>query len=174
MEGTNSLDGASAEHQFREIAERKGYAVEEASRKQQFQHIDFLLKKDDKIWLIDVKAKKKLRRKDENYNFEWIWLELANVRGEPGWIFGAGFVAFEMEDYFIVVAKKDLAALAEKLVDFEKVVDKPQAAKYSVYRRFGRKDKITLIESKHLVEVKHSIWKKFQKSSVLEVLAQLN
>ena len=32
LEGTNSLDGASAEHQFWEIAERKGYAVEEASR----------------------------------------------------------------------------------------------------------------------------------------------
>lgn len=160
LEGTNSRDGFSAEQEFKAIAESKGYLAEETTREQQFQHIDLILKKDNKIWLIDVKAKKKLRRKDENYNFEWVWLELANVRGDPGWLFSNGFLAFEMESYFIVVAKKDLAALAEKLVNFEKEVDRPEKAKYSVYRRFGRKDKITLIESKYLTQIKHSIWLK--------------
>jgi hypothetical protein len=160
LEGTNSQDGYSAEQQFKILAESKGYVVEEASREQQFRHIDLILKKDNKIWLIDVKAKKKLRRKDEEYNFEWLWLELVNVRGDCGWIFSHGFCAFEMEDHFIVVAKKDLAALVEKLVDCEKEVARPEKAKYSVYRRFGRKDKITLIESKHLKTINHSIWPK--------------
>ncbi len=159
-EGTNAKDGQAGESQFEDLALKKGYKVTTATREQQFQHIDFILEKDNKTWFIDVKAKKKLSRKSEKYNYDWLWMEIHNVKGEPGWIYGFGFVAFEMEDHFLVAAKKDLAALVEKLVDFEKTVDKADKARYSVYRRFKRKDKITLIESKHLTFINHSIWPK--------------
>lgn len=158
--GLNSSDGEIAEALFREIAAKKGYEITEATKSQQFAHIDFLLEKDGKMWKIDCKSKKKLSRQDVDYNYEWCWLEINNVRGDKGWIFGKGHVAFEMEDHFIIVAKKDLIVLVEKLVDDKISVDKPAKAKYKVYRRFNRRDKITLIETKHLLTVDHSIWPK--------------
>lgn len=158
--GQNSSDGERAEEMFRELALDKGYMIIDASLEEQYKHTDFLMEKDGKMWKVDIKARKKLKRSDENYCDEWIWLEILNVRGDPGWIYGNGFIAFEMENHFVIISKKALADLVEKLVDQEKMVDKPHKAHYCAYRRFMRKDRITLIESKHLYEQEHKVWPK--------------
>jgi len=106
------LKGKSIEKEFSEILTREGYIVEDATREE-----DMLLHVD--IWAttaagkrfgIDVKG---IKFGDENR----IIVELKNPVGNIGWLFGKqSFVAFETEDYFILVQRDKLCILTAKLL----------------------------------------------------------
>jgi len=106
------LKGKSIEKEFSEILTREGYIVEDAIREE-----DMLLHVD--IWAttaagkrfgIDVKG---IKFGDENR----IIVELKNPVGNIGWLFGKqSFVAFETEDYFILVQRDKLCILTAKLL----------------------------------------------------------
>jgi hypothetical protein len=78
--------GFSAEVIFKQLAEGKGYSLRVAGRQEQFSHVDFILNKDGKEWRVDVKGAKKLKRTDNNYCFEHIWLEWKTGHGKDGWL----------------------------------------------------------------------------------------
>lgn len=161
--GTCAAVGQRAEDIFRQLAESKGYEVEVSSREQQFNHIDFILKKDNKEWKIDIKGAKKISRANEKPCFEHTWIEKKNCRGQDGWILGhASEIAFELENEFIIVSRKDLLELVEKLCDFDKLVTQSKKALYCGYRRFGRQDLLSLIKTTDLYQIKHTIWEKGQ------------
>lgn len=69
--------------------------IEEASKEDDiYRHID--------IWVgansFDVKAAKKTNRSDLLPNYDIHWIELRNVHGDKGWLFGqADYIAFELE-----------------------------------------------------------------------------
>jgi len=106
------LKGKSIEQEFSDILIREGYIVEDATREE-----DMLLHVD--IWAttaagkrfgIDVKG---IKFGDENR----IIVELKNPVGNIGWLFGKqSFVAFETEDYFILVQRDKLCILTAKLL----------------------------------------------------------
>ena len=153
--------GFSAEIVFKQLAEEKGYSVEVCGRQLQFSHIDFILKKDKKIWKIDIKAAKRLSRQSEKPNFDFIWCELKNCRGKDGWLLGGSTsIAFELEKEFIIVGRKDLLELVKKLCNFEKMVGQSKNALYCGYKRFKRQDLLTLIKTSDLYKIPHSIWPK--------------
>jgi len=153
--------GFSAEVIFKQLAEEKGYAVRVACREEQFSHVDFVLNKDNKEWRVDVKGAKKISRTNEKPCFEHTWIEKKNCRGQNGWILGeSSHIAFELENEFIIVSRKDLLELVEKLCDFNKLVTQSKKALYCGYRRFGRQDLLTLIKTTDLYQIKHTIWEK--------------
>jgi hypothetical protein len=95
---------------------------------------------------IDVKGLKKVNRSDQETNEHIHWVELKNVNGKAGWLYGdADFFSFEIKDYWLVVDKVDLQRfIAEKCR--EKIrVSKPEL--YKLYQRKDRKDIITLVSS---------------------------
>lgn len=47
-------------------------------------HIDLFYTKDDKTYSFDVKSMKKSNRKDSAPDDQIHWIELQNVRGNPG------------------------------------------------------------------------------------------
>ena len=106
------LKGKSIEQEFSDILIREGYIVEDATREE-----DMLLHVD--IWAttaagkrfgIDVKGIK-------FSNEDRIIVELKNPVGNIGWLFGKqSFVAFETEDYFILVQRDKLCILTAKLL----------------------------------------------------------
>jgi hypothetical protein len=162
-DGTCAAVGQKAEDIFKSLAEERGYVVEVSSREQQFNHIDFILKKDGSQWKIDIKGAKKISRANEKPCFEHIWIEKKNCRGQDGWILGASsHIAFQQEDHFIIVPRKDLLKLVEKLCDFDKLVTQSKKALYCGYRRFGRQDLLTLIKTTDLYQIKYTIWEKGQ------------
>lgn len=62
-----------------------------------FNHIDLFYTIADKTYSFDVKSMKKSNRKDSTVDDQIHWIELQNVRGNPGWIYGkADFIAFEL------------------------------------------------------------------------------
>ena len=73
-----------------------------------------------------------------------IWVELKNVQGNPGWVFGeATFIAFDMPEVsgFVIVERVELKDYCRYNVDFSKLVKKHEA-----YQRcYSRKDREDLI-----------------------------
>lgn len=101
----------------------------------------------------DVKDEKKLNRSDRDV-CNVIWLELTNVRGNPGWLKGqADKIAFRADDRFLIVDR-------EKLLDFIiKFVEDPYIYRDKAYKkwyqRLYRKDTMTYVypeDIRHLVE----------------------
>ena len=60
----------------------------------------------------------------------------------------------------MIVKRTELITLVEALADLETAVSSAREAKYKVYRRPGRPDKITLIETEKLGAIKWDEWAK--------------
>lgn len=110
-----------------------------------YQHWD--VKIDIKI---DVKAMKKINREDSESNENIHYVEIKNVHGNKGWLYGdADYFAFEMKDYYVMVSK---IKLQEMIAD--KCKDKIKCARptlYQLYSREGRNDMMTLVKTVDLI-----------------------
>lgn len=94
---------------------------------------------------VDVKGMKKILRTDTEPNQNWHYLEIKNVKGNKGWVYGdADYFAFELEKYWILVEKKNLQFWISQNIEKE-YTDSPEA--YKLYTRTQREDIITLIPS---------------------------
>ena len=155
--------GLGAEQLFDKIAISKHLEIKNAKRRDNIQkHIDKYVTDDAGTWSVDIKARKKTRRSDNNAQDDWIWIEFQNVRGNTGWLYGeADYIAFETQDNFVIVKKDSLVKYVEGAVDMGKSVKYSGEAKYKTYRRAGRNDLLTMVE---LSEIKnnceYSIWEK--------------
>lgn len=107
---------------------------------------------------IDVKALKKVNRKDDNKNENIHWIEIKGITGELGWLYGeADFFAFETIDYWIVVEKNRLQNFI-KNTTIKEFVEVPTL--YKLYNRKDRKDVLTLIKTIDLCYLSKKIIKK--------------
>lgn len=110
---------------------------------------------------IDVKGLKKIKRSDlftnENYHF----IEIINVHGKLGWLYGekVDYFAFETNHYWILVKKETLQEFVKNNVS-KIQVDSTDKALYCFYSREGRKDKMTLIKTLDLMFISTEIIKK--------------
>lgn len=159
--GNCAESGFSCEEQFKLLAEKMGYEVVVVGREMQFSHVDFILKKDGKQWKFECKGRKKIRRADEDFADHITWVEFKRGDGKNGWLMGsADQIALEQENEFIIISRKDLLKLAEKLVDRTKTVDKAFKAHNVSYRRFNRRDEIAYIDTSEIKKQKVKIWPK--------------
>lgn len=132
--------GRRSEYRFLEAIKAIGLQCRKSSRKDDmYRHIDFYILDDDSeiIATVDVKGENQLNE---------IWVELKNVRGDKGWLYGdASVIAFEMPEIggFACVFTKHLIDYVESNVVDESV---PKAEAYKKkYSRDGRADVITLL-----------------------------
>ena len=108
---------------------------------------------------VDVKGLKKIDRSNNDYNEYWHWVELKNIGGNEGWLFGkADCFAFETFNYWIIVNKEDLQNFVSENIDFEHILT--EKAPYKLYQRKDRKDMITLVNSIDLCHLATTIIKK--------------
>ena len=155
--------GLGAEQLFDKIAASKHLEIKNAKRRDNIQkHIDKYVTDDVGTWSVDIKARKKTRRSDNNAQDDWIWIEFQNVRGNTGWLYGeADYIAFETQDNFAIVKKDSLIEYVEGAVDMGKSVKYSGEAKYKTYRRAGRNDLLTMVELSEIKNnCKYSIWEK--------------
>ena len=112
------IKGKSIEQEFKDILIREGYIVEDATKHEDITlHVDMWATPKSindnsavKRFGIDVKG---IKFSDENR----IIVELKNPVGNIGWLFGKqSFIAFETEDYFILVQRDKLCILTAKLL----------------------------------------------------------
>lgn len=124
--------------------------TESTKEEDMFQHWDIKIP-------VDVKGIKKVNRGDREANENFHYVELKNVNGAKGWLYGAAFFfAFETNDYWILVGKGQLQELiAEKCA--AKI---PGREKYQLRQRAGRKDLITIVPTLDLCYISTEIIKK--------------
>lgn len=107
---------------------------------------------------IDVKGLKKRNRSDDSVDERIHWVEIKNVNGDVGWLYGdADYFAFELHNYWIIVDKIDLQELVKAQVkkEYTKI---PMLNK--LYSREGRKDVMTLISTFDLINIATAYTKK--------------
>ena len=107
---------------------------------------------------IDVKGLKKRNRSDDSVDERIHWVEIKNVNGNVGWLYGdADYFAFELHNYWIIVDKIDLQDLVKSQVkkEYAKI---PMLNK--LYSREGRKDVMTLISTFDLINIATAYIKK--------------
>ena len=156
--------GQKAESVFARIAATRGWRVTAASNYANINdHWDLLIEKGAAKYRVDVKGMKRLSRRDSSVQDEWIWIELHGVREhDRGWLYDgkAELMAFEKKGSFVIVRRDDLIKLVEQLVDLNATVYAAKAARYKVYSRPGRPDKITMIETEKLAGIRWDEWPK--------------
>jgi hypothetical protein len=156
--------GQRAEDSFFDLAKKKGWEISAASKRGNIdRHFDYVIKKDDKMFRVDVKSIKRVARKDAKTQDEFIWIELHGVREkDTGWLYGgkADLIAFELSRSFRIVDRLELITLVEKLIDITAKVSTSRDALYKVYTRKSRPDLLTLIRSDDLLKIRFAEWKK--------------
>ena len=155
--------GEKAEGLFAEIARYSGWQVSPSSKNENIdEHWDFHIVKGTENFKVEVKSSKRIHRNDSGIQFEYTWVEIHGVRPkDTGWLFGkTDLIAFEKESSFILVKRLELLAVVNKKVNLVAKVRDPKDALYKIYSREGRKDKLTLLRTSDIEEVKFMEWKK--------------
>ena len=150
-------EGLSAEEEFSRLAKLRGFGVKPATGMEQFDHIDFHLTSDEEdgvmTAMVDVKSRKRIKRTDDRFQDEWIWIELKNVRGKEGWLHGlADFIAFETTDSFILSFRKELADWCEAHIDLKIKVIKQEDFKKSLEYYIKKPELLEKVSSGDLIQ----------------------
>ncbi len=137
-----------------------GWQVEKSNRHQDIdEHWDFKLTKNSTTYLVDVKAMKRLSRQDPSTQANFHYVEITNVKGKPGWLYGqADFFAFEVPEGFMLIAAEDLKRFIDQSVDKTLFASKAKNAYKKVFQRPGRADLITLVTTQDLKEIVTYVW----------------
>ncbi len=106
---------------------------------------------------IDVKSLKKISRSDIETNEFYHFIELKNVLGKLGWLYGkADYFAFETNEYWILVSKAKLQDFISQKIT-KKYVSNVDESLYCLYTRNGRKDVITMVKTIDLMFIADEI-----------------
>lgn len=110
------------------------------------EHIDYFFKLNGKELSVDLKSNKNLLDKDfGNPDYDWIWVELKNVRGEAGSLHGkADLIGIVFPDKVLLVGRKALLEMFERKCTNRTAPSRDEAF-YSFYTRAGRKDVISKV-----------------------------
>ena len=120
-----------------------GGKCEKSSRNEDmFDHIDFWWDSPKKGRIgIDVKGIKKHNRKDSEVDDSIHWIEMMNVRGNLGWVYGkSDYIAFRTKTKILFVKLIDLQKFSEEKIRGKDVVNKNPSECYVPYQRWQRQD----------------------------------
>ena len=149
--------GIKVEQVVKQILESKGYSVIEAESHQNMnEHWDICYFKNELPIYIDVKSRKKIKRADPHPTDDYVWIELLNVSGRKGWLYGkANFFVFEQLSTFIFVEAESLRSYIDLV--FSENFEIPQSENteldhllFKKYTRSGKKDVLTLLPTSDL------------------------
>lgn len=118
-------------------------------------HVDFWWNSPKKGRIgVDVKGIKKKSRQDKEVDDTIHWIELLNVQGNPGWIYGKStYIAFRTKKNILFVKTKLLQDFANNKVIGKEIVHVNPKDFYIPYQRFGRKDMIIKVPVTDLEEL---------------------
>lgn len=120
----------------------------------------------------DIKGIRKIGRNDPFFNEHYHWVELRNVHGKRGSLYGkADCFAFELNEYWIIVDKVKLQNFVADKVTKEYVTN-PDEALYCFYRREGRLDTLTLVKTIDLILIADKIINKCESNKIVHTVGE--
>lgn len=154
--------GEKAEEFFILSAVQHGWKISAASNQENIdEHWDYLIERDDQKYKVEVKSEKRIQRADPDSQKDLVWVELRNVRGQVGWLFGkADLIAFEKVQSFSFVKRLDLLGLVNQKVNLVAKAKSAKDALYKIYTRAGRKDKLTLLPASDIEPILFMEWER--------------
>lgn len=168
VDGRCQREGIRAEIKFKRLCERHGWGVKLANFNDNYRdHIDcFIFVKvnnETKIYSVDVKAAKRISRRDRRGNFAkvqdtWHWVEWHHHGGGKGWIQGkANWIAFGMLDgSFLMVDRFRLKLYTEKRMEYRRYTYGKTAHDCKdgiLWQRRGNKDSMTMFNTTTLYAI---------------------
>jgi hypothetical protein len=145
--------GQRAEQRFAQVLINPEFSTPEQDMMEHWDVVDI---NGDKY---DVKAMKKWKRADPEPTDRMHYVELRNVHGELGWLYGeADYIVFETRSYWLVVDRRFLMAFIEGATEKNERSPKPEV--YKLYQRTGRKDLMTVVPTVDLLAISEAIIKK--------------
>lgn len=137
------------------IKESLGGDVKKSTKKEDTkQHIDFWWLKDNEKIGVDVKGLKKNKRSDDSYDDKIHWVELLNVKGDLGWLYGeAKYIAFITHSDVIFVERDMLVTIIKDKINGKHLVFNNPDNCYVPYQRKGRQDLIVKVPTNDLLEM---------------------
>lgn len=159
--------GKEAEEKFLKIFP----LIKRASKHEDIhEHWDVMVEIDGDSVKVDVKGIKNDDRFDPYPNENINWIEIQNSDGNIGWLYGdSDIIAFETDDYFILVGTLKLRRFLEKKMGYSQdtIKDiKPNHVKdpYVFFQRKDRKDILVKVKTVDLMHIKYrSVEKKPKK-----------
>lgn len=137
--------GRQAENKFAQQYELIRWATTEEDIQQ---HWDGIFLIDGQERRVDIKSQKSVNR-GERASVDYTWVELLNVRGNPGWLLGeADIIAFEHGDGFILIDR--VVLLLHTLRTLSPDLSK---SPYTLYRRKERRDLMVLIDIQRVIDL---------------------
>lgn len=139
------------------VSKTLGGSCEKSSSKEDIEdHIDFWWDSPKKGRIpMDAKGIKKNSRTDKSFDDSIHWLELQNVNGKPGWLYGkAEYIAFRTNTRIIFVKREKLLSFTLEVIKGKDVVyDNPKEF-YVPYKRkkWGRDDLSIKVPTSDLLE----------------------
>lgn len=117
-------------------------------------HIDcYCFTKKSEMFTFDIKGLKKINRKDKEITEDYHWIEIQNVLGKPGWIYGeADYIVFELLEKWLFIERPKLIQLVNE-VKIDSFTYPPEPYKLYTRKKFGRDDICMLIPTKELLKI---------------------
>lgn len=153
--------GKTVEDQFAYLLMKThgGIARHSSRHQDMFEHIDIIWSIDDKTYTFDVKGLKKHNQTDTYTDDSIHWVELQNVRGNLGWVYGkADYIVFETNNDWLFVKRKALLDLLEDKVRDKTITNSKEL--YTYYQRYNRQDIVVKVLTNDLRKIANSILNK--------------
>ena len=111
-------------------------------------HFDGIFIIDGQEARVDIKGHRATHRGESRGDM--CWVELANVSGNRGWLFGAAdIIAFQFYDDWLLISREKLITFILSRLSAKEVGKKP----YCLYQRDGRKDIIVMVPYEDLKKI---------------------
>lgn len=151
---TSWATGKAAEQKFAKFIPNPVFATDEQDINE---HWDVATPSGIKY---DVKSMKRYRRSDPSPTDRLHYVELRNVHGKAGWLYGkADYIVFETRSWWILVNRAKLVEFIEGVIwEGEELTEKPEP--YKLYRREGRQDLMTVIPTVDLLSLADDVKKR--------------
>lgn len=125
--------GNEAEKQFKQIAEKNKYSVTVVTEQENINdHIDFKIEPyfSNVSYSVDVKS---MKNRYGVLQTDKVLIELKNVIGRPGWIYGkADLIAFQTPEGFLIFNREQLKEYTENYIKYN-----PQALEHHRFEKSG-------------------------------------
>lgn len=142
------------------VTSKLGGTCEKSSTKSDvYEHVDFWWDSPKKGRLgVDVKGLKKSNRTNKDFDDTINWIEILNVQGRPGWLYGkATYIAFRTKTKILFVKTSKLQTWVNSQIEGKQLVNINPKEYYIPYQRQGRKDMIIKVPTSDLENLSHFI-----------------